>query len=216
MNIQRYFFWSSFAVIIILIIWGLAVSMSRDSALSSHRAPAPTTTNDHVQGPDNAIVTIVEYSDFQCPACQMYYFVVEKLLASSTVPIRFVYRQFPLAQHANAIPAALASEAAAVQGKFWEMHKLLFERHTEWETLSDPKPVFNSLATKIGLDLDKFKKDMNDENLKKKIDDSSKEGYKIGINATPSFFINGKFIENPKGYEEFKSIVEKTALDSTK
>ncbi len=216
MNIQRYFFWSSFVVIIVLIIWGLAVSMSKDSTLGKPKAPAAISAQDHIIGPDNALVTLVEYSDFQCPACQMYYFVVEKLLTSSTVPVRFVYRQFPLAQHANAIPAALASEAASLQGKFWEMHKLLFEKHTEWENLPDPKPVFNNFATKIGLDLEKFKKDMADENLKKSIDNSSKEGYNIGINATPSFFINGKFIENPQGYEEFKSIIEKTALSSSK
>jgi protein-disulfide isomerase len=217
MNTKRYIYWTGFVVVIILIIWGLMVAMSRDaSTLGQPKNPSPVSLQDHSFGSANAPVTIIEYSDFQCPACQAYYYVVEKILASSTVPIRLVYRHFPLSQHLNSIPAALASESANEQGKFWEMYKLLFENHSQWEESKEPDKLFEEYAQKIGLDLVKFRLDLASTTLKDKIQASSDEGMKIGINATPSFFINGKFIQNPRGYEEFKTNIEQQASSNTK
>lgn len=215
MNTKRYIYWTGFIIVIILIIWGLMVAMSRDaSTLGQPKNPAPVSLQDHIFGPENAPVTIIEYSDFQCPACQAYYYVVEKILASSTVPVRLVYRHFPLSQHVNAIPASLASESANEQGKFWEMYKMLFENHSDWEESKEPNKLFESYAQKLGLDLTKFRLDMASSTLKAKIQASSDEGLKIGVNATPSFFINGKFIQNPRGYEEFKTIIDEYATST--
>jgi protein-disulfide isomerase len=144
-----------------------------------------------------------------------YFYIVERLIASSTVPIRFVYRHFPLTQHANAIPAALASVAASQQGKFWEMYRLIFDNHADWTELADPKPIFIDYATKIGLNIETFKVDMVSSILKQKITDSVKEGTKIGVAGTPTFFINGKAIDNPQGYEVFKTLVEQAATTNT-
>ena len=216
MNIKRIIFWFSFAVIIILIIWGLiaASNKAQNNTIGTLGTPAPVTTVDHVYGPENAPVTIVEYSDFQCPACQAYFYIVERLVASSTVPIKLVYRHFPLAQHINAVPASLASEAASIQGKFWEMYKLIFDNYTDWTELKDPKPVFVDYATQIGLNIEQVRIDMASSSLKQKITDSVKEGIEIGVSGTPTFFVNGKFIDNPKNYEEFKTIVEQAATTS--
>jgi protein-disulfide isomerase len=213
MNIKRIIFWASFIIILILIVWGLIVASNKTSNRSglSLGQPAKVTDLDHVTGPKDAPVTLVEYSDFQCPACESYFYVVERLMASSTVPIRFVYRHFPLSQHANAVPASLASEAAGVQGKFWEMYRLLFDNHTDWTELKDPNPVFIGYATKIGLNIEAFKSDMASSTLKQKITDSVKEGTSIGISGTPTFFVNGKVIDNPKSYEEFKTIIEQAS-----
>jgi protein-disulfide isomerase len=218
MNTRRLTFWFGFIILLGLIIWGLVVAMNKpiNPGTLNLSTPAPISTADHVLGPIDAPVTIIEYSDFQCPACETYYYVVERLLASSTVPIRFVYRQFPLSQHANAIPASLASEAAGVQGKFWDMYRLLFEDHADWTELSDPKPVFVRYATELGLDTSKFTIDMASSTLKDHINNDVKEGINIGINATPTFFINGKAITNPSSYDEFKTIVQDAATNSTK
>lgn len=216
MNIKRIIFWFSFAVIIILIIWGLiaASNKAQNNTLGTRGTPAPITAADHVSGPEDAPVTIIEYSDFQCPACQAYFYIVEKLVASSTVPIKFVYRHFPLAQHANAVPASLASEAASAQGKFWEMYRLIFDNYSDWTELKDSKPVFINYANTIGLNIEQFKTDMASSSLKQKITDSVKEGIKIGVSGTPTFFINGKFIDNPQSYEAFKTLVEQAATAS--
>jgi len=213
MNTKRYIFWSSFIIILILIIWGLVVAMNKPSSQNGQSlgSPAPVTASDHIVGPADAPVTLIEYSDFQCPACEAYHPLIEQVLASSTVPIRFVYRQFPLSQHLNATPAALASEAASAQGKFWEMYHLLFDNHTDWTELSDPTPVFLGYASKIGLNVNQFKTDLSSSTLKAKVIASSNEGFGIGIDATPTFFVNGKAIINPQGYDEFKSIIEKAA-----
>jgi protein-disulfide isomerase len=216
MNTKRILFWGGFAIILILIIWGLIASMGREAGISNRAGtPSPITSSDRIKGDDNAPITIIEYSDFQCPACQIYYYVVEKLIASSTVPIKFVYRHFPLDQHKNAIPAALASEASGEQGKFWEMSALLFENQTDWAEEADPNPIFLSYASQVGLDIEKFKLDMASTSLKKKITDSADEGFKIGINSTPTFFVNGKVIDSPQGYEAFKTLIETTAQQSS-
>ena len=217
MNTKRILFWGGFIIVLLLIIWGLIVSMGRDATVKNRAGvPADVQSTDHVLGDKDASVTIIEYSDFQCPACQMYYYVVDRIMASSTVPVRLVYRHFPLTQHPNAIPAALASESAGEQGKFWEMYKLLFENHTDWTELADPNPIFLGYAGKIGLNLEKFKTDLASSTLKKKITDSADEGFKIGINSTPTFFLNGKVIDNPQGYEAFKTLIETTAKQSSK
>jgi protein-disulfide isomerase len=217
MNTKRILFWGGFIIVLILIIWGLIVSMGKDN-FGQNRAgtPRPISASDHIFGPSDAPITIIEYSDFQCPACQIYHYVVEKLLSSSTVPIRFVYRHFPLAQHKNAIPASLASESASLQGKFFEMHRLLFENQSDWSELSDPNPIFIGYAQQIGLNLERFKTELASSTLKKLITDSVDEGIKIGISGTPTFFINGKVIDNPQGYEAFKTLIETTAQQSTK
>lgn len=217
MNTKRIIFWAGFIIILILIVWGLIVSMGRDTSTGNRAGtPGPITSADHILGNEDAPVTIIEYSDFQCPACQIYFYIMEKVIASSTVPIRLVYRHFPLSQHINAIPSALASEAAGQQGKFWEMYKLLFENQTDWAELNDPSSSFIGYASQIGLNIEKFKTDMASSTLKNKITASADEGTKIGVNSTPTFFINGKVIDNPQGYEAFKTLIETTSQQTSK
>ncbi len=217
MNTRRIFFWSAFVVILGLIVWGLVVAMNKAPSDKTAKLgqPAPVTGQDHVWGPTDAPVTIIEYSDFQCPACQAYYYVLEKLMASSTVPIRLVYRHFPLTQHKNALPAAMASEAASVQGKFWEMYGLIFDNAADWTEADDPNPVFVGYATKIGLDAEKFKTDLSSATLKEFIKSQNEEGLKIGINSTPTFFVNGKVITNPTSYAAFQALIEEAASGNT-
>lgn len=225
MNTKRFLFWGAFIIILGLIVWGLVVAMNKpiNSDGAKLGQPAEVTAADHVEvsstalgvNPANAPVTMIEYSDFQCPACESYYYVIERVLASTTVPVRFVYRHFPLSQHPNAIPAALASEAASQQGKFWEMYRLLFGNPTEWTGEKDPTAIFMGYASELGLDVVKFKADMASSSLKALITKSSDDGLKIGINSTPTFFINGKAITNPTTDAEFKSIIEEAAKGNT-
>ena len=169
MNTKRVIFWTIFIVILALIVWGLVVAMRKGTVGGKLGEPAPISEIDHVKGPVNAPVTMIEYSDFQCSACRIFYPIIEKLLSESSTTVRFVYRQFPLdgvspetgkAPHPNADISAMASEAAAAQGKFWEMNKLLFTKASEWIELSDPTSTFVGYAEEIGLDIAKFKTDI--------------------------------------------------------
>jgi protein-disulfide isomerase len=214
---KRIIFWLCFIVVLGLIVWGLVVAMNKPVTPSKTLStPADVTSIDNIIGPENARVTLIEYSDFQCPACAMYFPVVEKLFAESSTTMRLVYRHFPLPQHANAMIASQASEAAALQGKFWPMYRLIFDNQTEWENSTKAREIFTQYAERIGLNMTSFKKDIDSDIVKNKIQASRDEGIKIGINGTPTFFVNGKAISNPQGYEQFKTIIEEAIKNSTK
>jgi len=222
MNTRRIIFWVCFLIILALIIWGLAASMSRPIAVNGVPAgsPAPVSTTDHVKASGsagafvdvNAQVTLIEYSDFQCPACENYYYFVEKLLQDEpTSTVRFIYRYFPLPQHANAIPSAMATEAAGLQGKFWDMYSLIFKNHADWTELTDPTSVFVGYATTLGLDTAKFTADLKNATSTSVVQADLASGQVAGIDSTPTFFVNGKAIANQPTYADFKKLIDQAA-----
>ncbi len=153
-----------------------------------------------------AKVTITEYSDFQCPACGSYYPMVKRL-GTDFKNVTIVYRHFPLPQHKNARAAAQAAEAAGQQGKFWEMHDMLFENQNFWSDSNSPEEIFSTYAQKLALDLEKYKSDFNSSAAKTKITSDYQSGANE-IDGTPTFFLNNKKIQNPRSYEEFRSIIQ--------
>ena len=213
---KRLVFWIVFVAILACIVWGLGLAMNKQNHVKNLNAPAPISASDHVTGSSTAPVTIIEYSDFQCPACEMYFPVTEKLMADKPGVIRLIYRHFPLPQHANAHLAAQASEAAAAQGHFWEMYRLLFENHADWTELSDPRAVFDGYAAKIGLNMPAFKTALDATSTISVVDADLAEGVGLGIDSTPTFFVNGTAITNPQSYEAFKALVEKAATSGSR
>ena len=122
--------------------------------------------------------------------------------------VRFAYRHFPLPQHKNAKLAATVAEAAGLQGKFWEMHDLIFQNQSDWSEDKNAAVIFAKYAQDIGLDLARFQTDIASDEIKAKIENDYKSGVKAGVNSTPSFFLNGKKITNPRNYDEFKNAIE--------
>lgn len=168
---------------------------------------------DYTKGNASSTVVITEYSDFQCPACRSYYLIVKQLAVEFGDRAIFVYRDFPLVQiHPNAEFASRVARAAGKQGKFWEMHDLLFEKQTEWGSTADIRPLFQSYAELLGLDIEQFNLDWNSDEIKNIVRASRSHATRIGLLGTPSFFINGEQIQNPSSYEEFRSKIQ-AALD---
>lgn len=137
-------------------------------------------------GNASASAYLVEFSDYQCPACKAFDPTVRDIMGRYQDKLLFVYRNFPLEQHPYAVTAALAAGAAAKQGKFWEMHNLLFDNQ---ERFSDS--LWKELAQTAGLDLTKFESDMQNPDIKAQIEKDRQAGIKLGVNATPTFFLNG-------------------------
>jgi protein-disulfide isomerase len=135
-------------------------------------------------------VTLVEFSDYQCPFCAQSYPVVEQIVASFP-ELQFVYRHFPLSQHKYALTAAEAAEAAGAQGKFWEMTKLLMERQTDWAESADALPIFQAYAQELTLDMEQFNQAMTDHTYLTKIQGDSADGTLAGVSGTPSFYVDG-------------------------
>lgn len=207
---QRFILWAIIAVIIGGSVFGMIKLASlKPGNNNSGLTASALSAGDYVKGNPEAAITIIEYSDFQCPACASYYPVVKQFVAESGDKLAFAYRHFPLPQHKNAKPSAAASEAAGKQGKFWEMHYMIFENQKEWESSPKAEEIFTGYAQKLGLNIDQFKADLNSEEIKSKVDADYKSGVKAGVNSTPSFFLNGKKINNPRNYDEFKSLLDK-------
>ncbi|MES2471146.1 MAG: thioredoxin domain-containing protein [Patescibacteria group bacterium] len=205
--------WISTIVVIGLIVWGMIVANRKDGEATPGKLAVAVTNNDHSVG-SSSKVTIVEYSDFQCPACESYHSVLKKLINERGEDFTFVYRHFPLSQiHPNAILGSLAAEAANNQGKFWEMHSMLFEHQSEWSTLpgASAEEKLVSYAQTLGLDVSKFSADLKSEASTRKVNDDYKGGARSGVNSTPTFFVNGVTIDNPRSYEEFVTIIERAA-----
>lgn len=164
---------------------------------------------DNVTGNASSSVVIVEYSDFQCPACRTYYPIMRQIVTEFGSKIALVYRYFPLVEiHANAESSAQAAEAAAKQGKFWEMHDLLFEKQSEWENVSDVEPLYESYATLLGISIAQFRADYNSKDVIDFINAERANALKLGLQGTPTFFVNGKQIENPTSADAFITIIQ--------
>jgi protein-disulfide isomerase len=163
---------------------------------------------DRIKGNIDAKTTLIEYSDFQCPACAQYEPIVKQILETYPEDLLFVYRHYPLVQiHRFALPAAEASEAANKQGKFWEMHDLLFERQNIWSKAEKPLDLFVEYAKELGLDESKFTSDLKADDIQEKINTDMSGAVSSGITGTPTFFLNGKKIA-PRSLEEFKSLID--------
>ncbi|HAT68757.1 MAG TPA: hypothetical protein DCS20_04035 [Candidatus Yonathbacteria bacterium] len=167
-------------------------------------------TSDWTKGATEATkkAELVEYSDFQCPACGMYYPIIEKIVADNKDTLAFTYRHFPLGQHKNALPAAYAAEAAGLQGKFWEMHEMIFKSQSEWSEIDTAEATFEGFATELGLDIARFKTDRDAQTTKDAVAHDKETGLRSGVNSTPSFYLNGKKMENPRSAEEFRATIE--------
>ncbi len=209
-NLKKYFK-ISFVIFLILVsvfgIWKLS-QQSTNSAVSSSDI-LQVQSDDWTKGNINATVTIVEYLDFECEACGAYYPLVKRILEEYNEDILFISRYFPLPGHKNAMTSALAIEAAGRQGKYWEMHDLMFEKQGEWGEQSTANPtIFEEYAKQLNLNMDEFNKDVNSNETKNRILRDKNSGLKLGVNGTPTFFLNGKKIQNPRGYEAFKFLID--------
>jgi protein-disulfide isomerase len=173
---------------------------------------------DHVFGKADSKVVLVEYGDYQCPGCGSAFPTVKKLSEKYKDEIAFVFRNFPIAsKHPNARAAASAAEAAGLQGKFWEMHNMLYENQSSWENLNttDRGPFFIDYAKQLGLDEARFKSDMESENVSQKINFDQAVGKKAGADATPTFVLNGKkFSTDDWGTEQKFDDLLKEAMNS--
>ena len=202
--------WLLGAAVLVLSIGGLyalvtAPGPSQDSLLQSMPA---LTTHEVSFGPTNAKATLVEYADFQCPACRAYYPLVRQLNQDFNGKLHYVYRFFPLtAIHKNAMLSAEAGYAAEQQGKFLEMGDLLFGKQPDWENSNDAESIFVGYAKQLGLNTDKFVADMHAKATTDFIQKQEDEGTNAGVDATPTFFLNGKQIQNPSSYDEFKQLI---------
>ena len=162
----------------------------------------------HTQGDPQAPVKIVEFADFQCPACATAYPIVKNVLSQNQNKVYFVFRHYPLSSHKNAKVAARAAEAAANQDKFWQMYDLLFENQKDWAEASDAKDKFEEYAEKIGLDLQKYNEDL--ASVDKAIEQDYADGNKVGVNSTPTFFINGQKYSGVIQQTQFQQIIDNT------
>ena len=165
--------------------------------------------SDWKRGNPDAKVVLVEYSDFQCSACAVYYPVVEKILKDYPDKILFVYRHFPLTQiHKNANLAAYAAEAAGAQNKFWEMYEKLFQNQKAWSDKDNAREIFTQYANELLINTEWFWGDMDLPEIKDRVLKDYQSGLLYQVDGTPSFFLNGKRIQNPAGYEALKKIID--------
>ena len=166
-------------------------------------------STDWIKGNLDAKLTLIEYADFRCPACAAYSADAKKLVEEFPQDLRYVFRHFPLVSlHEDAIDIARAAEAAGVQGKFWEMHDLIFQRQSEWEGDRNPVDKFISFAKELELDEEKYRQDLNNKELNIKINDDLASANQLRLDATPTFFLNGERMNTPRDYDEFKSLIE--------
>lgn len=148
----------------------------------------PVNSNDHIQGNANAPVELVEYGDYECPHCGRAYSIISRVQKEMGDQLKFVFRNFPLTEsHPNAMNAAIAAEAAALQGKFWQMHDTIYENQ---QHLQDADLL--SYAKRIGLKMEQFEADFEKEDVQQKVEADFESGVRSGVNGTPSFFINGE------------------------
>jgi protein-disulfide isomerase len=204
-----------FLPFLIVVVVGLATV---GSAVALYRAKQPKTltiskdaaaSGAHVLGPEKAPVTLEEFGDFECPPCGKMSEPLSELQREFNPQLKLVFHNFPLPNHKHAREAAWAAEAAALQGKFWQMHDIIYKEQEAWAKALDARPLLEAYAGYIGLDLERFKKDMNSDEVKFKVETDRQKGVSLGVQNTPTIFINDKQVD-PKNLapQKFREQVE--------
>lgn len=204
-------FWIILGLAVVLLIGVFALFNNSDQSSSVIvENTDQIVEDDHTKGPASAPVTLIEYADFQCPACKAAFPLVQQLQRDYPNDLQLVFRHFPLTSiHPNAFAAARAAEAAGAQGKFFEMHDLLYENQDEWSSSPTANNLFKDYAAELGLDTEKFNDDFGSGNITDRINRDVKIGQNFEVSATPTFYLNGEKVEsNLRSYEEFKKLVE--------
>jgi protein-disulfide isomerase len=200
---------------IIVVAVAVATLASGTMLYRAKRLPAPTLARNavasevgggesvHVRGHSDAPVTLVEFGDFQCPPCADLAEPITQLERDYRSRLRVVFHHFPLANHQHAREAALASEAAGLQGRFWEMHDLLYREQPVWSNAPDVRVLFSAYAKMLGLDIDRFKKDMESDKAKARVGFDEDQAVTLDVRSTPTIFINNQEVppayRNPAG-----------------
>src|SRR5262245_47198669 len=202
------------------VIFAVFVSRSRPARTASptfedrfekERLPTTGAEPPNVRGANNSPVTLEEFADFECPACGKFYPIMKSIEKEYGNRIRDVFREFPLSQHVHAMPAARAAEAAGKQGKFWEMHDLLYQDTETWTKAPNVLLQFDGYAKRIGLDVERFKHDQVTEEVKKRILLDHVRGVSMKLHSTPTLYLNGQEVpwEQMKSVEELRKVIEK-------
>lgn len=170
-------------------------------------APAPVSPADHILGPHDAPLTLIEYGDFECPNCRQAAPAVKLLVARFSSQLRFVWREYPLEEvHPHALGAALAAEAAGGQGKFWKMHDLLLAHQDHLRAKQ-----LRTYAEQLELDMARYDAEIGDEVYLQRIREHQADGHRAGVRGTPGFFLNGRFVDASFGIEHLVEAVERVA-----
>ncbi|HEX8182864.1 MAG TPA: thioredoxin domain-containing protein [Candidatus Saccharimonadales bacterium] len=208
-------------VVIALVLTGIFF-ISNNKTAEAPSGPKGGLT-DHIQGTASANVKLVEYGDFQCPACGRYHIPVKEVVEKYGSLISFQFRNFPLFSiHPNAIAGARAAEAADLQGKYWEMHDKLYEEnyaqqiaqsqgknYSTWLDASNPQSNFDNYASGLGLDLTKFRQDYKSKTTNDRVQADLREATRLGVDSTPTFYLNGKKISTPSPtLEAFSKVID--------
>lgn len=213
-------------IVVTLAIVGLGVFIIQKASNAPATLPTPgpkvdqsvliRSDSEKISSP-SATVTLVEFGDYQCPSCGAYHPFVKQLLVDLAGKFNFVFRNFPLAQHPNSKIAAYAAEAAGKQNKFWEMHNKIYETQNDWSDVSNSKAtdIFVSYANSLGLNTTQFKKDIDSSDVKAKIDRDTQDGLTLGVDATPTFYLDGSKMTLPSSYEDFKTLVNAAIIGSS-
>ena len=190
-NLKRIGIWTGVILALVAMVWGLALLGSGPSTDNSAKLSEQIGSADHFRGNTLAKVILVEYSDFQCPACREFYPIVKQLEEKYGKDILLAYRHYPLPAHDKSLLAARAAEAAAIQGKFWEMHDKLFENQNYWSTKTNTEEIFTDFAVSVGCNRDKFISDLNSAAVAERVQKDVQSGNVSGVDSTPTFYLNG-------------------------
>jgi len=204
MNKQnRIWFWS-ISIIVITVLSIIIINAANPNTNGS----TVVTDQEWSKGNPDALVTLIEYSDFQCPACASYYPMINKLADEMGDDVLVIYRNYPLSSiHPQAELAARAAEAAGQQNAFWAMHDKLFANQKAWSGQDNAKDLFISYANELGLDVEKFKSDIDNKAIKDAVKEDQRSGNQALVEGTPTLFLNGQKINNPRSYDKLRQAI---------
>lgn len=200
-------FWI-FLGIIAAVLVGFLLFRGGDEA-NAPETNGSSQTSQHVFGNPDSDVVLIEYGDFQCPACAQFFPTVSQVKEKYADDIAFQFRNLPLPIHQNARAAARAAEAASMQDKFWEMHDMLFQNQRTWSDSSNPAGIFEQYASQLELDVDKFKEDFASSKVNSIINADIEAFEATGEQmSTPTFFLNGEKVTPQPTMESFSEIID--------
>lgn len=206
------------------ILVGIILALGLVFVFTNKKTDAPSSgdgkvqLSNHTLGRNEKNVKLVEYGDYQCPYCGEYHPIIKQVAEKYNAEISFQFRHFPLKNiHQNAQAASRAAEAAAKQGKFWEMHDLLFEQQSSWSQSTAAYSIFEGYAKQLSLDTTKFKQDYQSSEVNDIINADYNEGVRLKVDSTPAFFLQGKRLDNPpQDLAGFSKLIDQAIKDASK